>query len=239
MRYQINLRELLEILKKDKMLILIGTVIITVILMVCSFFFVMPQYATSTQLVGVPNVATTNEINANILSVTTFKDFTKSTVVLSKVIDELGEKELSVGQLRQQIEVTQAPDSQVFAIKVTAETAKEAELLADKTAEVFQTEAKNILKNNSITIVSPAGDDTKKISPNLKLTGAFGIVLGAIVMVVISLFRDFFNGTVKSELYIEETFHIVPLGSVGKIDKRTRQRISHLRLRQSIHTTKK
>ncbi|MBO0454022.1 YveK family protein [Candidatus Enterococcus murrayae] len=239
MRYQINLRELLEILKKEKFLLLIGTFLFTGIVVMGSALLVKPEYSASSQLVGVPNVTSTNEINANILSVTTFKDFTKSTIVLGKVADELGNRNYSIGQLRGSIEVKQSPNSQVFAIQATADTAPKAETIANKTAEVFQREAKEILKNDSIAIVSPAGEDTRKISPNLKLASAFGLVLGFVVMVIIALIKDFFNGTVKSDYYIEETFNIVPLGSVGKIDKRTRQRISRLKLEKSIHIREK
>lgn len=239
MRYQINLRELLEILKKEKFLLFFGTLLFTGGLLIGSNLLVEPKYSASSQLVGVPNMTNTNEINANILSVTTFKDFTKSTVVLEKVSDELEDKNQSIRQLRNNIEVKQSPDSQVFSIQATAKSANQAEKIANKTAEVFQKEAKTILKNNSIEIVSPAGEDTRKISPNLKLTSAIGLALGFVIMIVLALIKDFFNGTVKSEYYIEETFNIVALGNVGKIDKRTRQRISSLKLKESIHIREK
>lgn len=235
MRYQINLRELTEILKKDKWLIFSGTILITLLLVMSSLLLIQPKYSSTVQLVGVPNVTNPNEINANILSVTTFKDFTKSSVVLNTVADELGKSAPSLKELKNNIEVKQSPDSQMFSIQIMAPTAAKADAIANKTAIIFKQKAKEILKNDSIEIVSPAGTDTYKVAPNSKLMILLGGLIGLVIMILFSLVKDFFNGTIKSEQYIEEAFNVVPIGSVSKIDPKIMRRISHLELNKSIH----
>lgn len=239
MKYQINLRELLEILKKDKWLIILGTIGITAVFFLCSELFVQPKYASSVQLAGVPNVTNTNEINANILSVTTFKDFAKSTVVLKTVMDDLGKEASTLDDLKQSIEVKQSPDSQIFSIQAIANNGKLAEKIADRTAKAFKKQAKDVLKNDSIAIVSPAGTDTRKVSPNLKVTLVFGILCGGIITMIVAMSRDFFDGTIKSEKYIEEAFGIIPIGSVSEIDPKAINRVKRLQKNDSIASKRK
>lgn len=239
MKYQIDIRELLDILNKEKFIVFIGTALFALSFLFGNYYFVEPKYESSVQLVGVPNVTTTNEINANILSITTFKDFAKSTVVLESVINELEDIDISFKALRSSVEVSQSPDSQMFTIQITAGNPEEAEKIADVTAEVFKQKAQEILKNDSIAIVSPAGTDTAKTAPNLKLAAIFGFMIGFVIMVVLVIVKDAFNGTVKSERYIEETFSVISLGSIGKIDKKTKQSISKLDVRHKLRLRRK
>ncbi|GCF95134.1 tyrosine protein kinase [Enterococcus florum] len=235
MRYQINLTDLLDIIKKEKWILLLGTSIVTLFIVLGSILFITPKYTSSAQLIGGIDSKNQSEVNANILSITTYKDFAKSTVVLGTVMNELEEDDISLEQLKKSIEVKQSPDSQVFTIQATSESSRKAVRLADKTSQVFQEKAREILKNDTITIVSPAGNDTQKISPNLKISFISGLIIGISITLIIVLVKDVFNGTVKNERYIEEIYNIVPLGSLEKITVKEATRIGNLRLEQSIH----
>lgn len=225
MEETISLQEIFGILRKRLGLIFLCTILGVLVAGATTFFLITPKYSSSAQLIvkSEQNAAgTTNagDINANILMINTYKDIIKGNAVLDEVKNQVAEQDgyqLSVGQLSEMIEVTQTQNSQSFTIKVTSDNPQEAELIANKTATIFQAKAGEILSVDKVSIISPATINENQVSPNNKLNLAIGFAVGLMLGVGLAFILEFADKTVKDERFIAEVLELPILGAVAEM----------------------
>lgn len=145
-----------------------------------------PKYEAATELVVRTKVENTRDgvqssLNANLLTITTYKDMINGQMVQDEVRSQLARQDqihLSTEKLKSSITVVQVPDSQFFKIKASARDPKYAAKIANLTARTFKNKADDILSINQVSIVSEAAVPTKTTSPGLWLSIAGGGLLG-------------------------------------------------------------
>lgn len=155
---------------------------------------VIPQkFEAATELVVRTKAENTGDgiqssLNANLLTITTYKDMINGQMVQDEVRSQLARQDqihLSTEKLKNSISVVQVPDSQFFKIKAIARDPKYAAKIANLTARVFKNKADDILAINQVAIVSEAAVPTKTISPGLWLavtgSGLLGLCLGSLI----------------------------------------------------------
>ena len=155
MEETISLQDLFKTLKKRLALIIVMTILAITISGVVSFLLLTPIYQSSTQiLVNQEKTDATNfnsqEIQANLQLINTYNVIIKSPAILSLVIEEL-DLDTTTTALTEQITVNNAENSQVVNITVQDPDPKRAVDIANKTAEVFQTEIKNLMKVDNVS----------------------------------------------------------------------------------------
>lgn len=105
----------------------------------------------------------------------------------------------------------------MFSIQAINSNPDTAQKIANITAHVFQTKAKEVMNVDKISIISDAVADGTPVSPNNKLNIVMGFILGLMVGVGISFLWEIFDRTVKEEKYISEVLNLPILGMVPEM----------------------
>jgi capsular polysaccharide biosynthesis protein len=226
MEETISLKELLSTLRKRITLIIIITLAAVIASAVISYFFITPIYQASTQLLvnqtkDEESLYTQNELQTNLQLINTYNVIMKSPAILDIVKDELN-LDLSVAALNEKITVKSEGDSQVVNVTVTDPDANLAADIANKTAEVFQTQILEIMngkKNVSILAKAEVTDNQGPVKPQPLLNIAIALVVGLMTGVGLAFLLEYLDNTIKTEQDVEKLLELPVLGVITKIDE--------------------
>ncbi|MEH7335236.1 Wzz/FepE/Etk N-terminal domain-containing protein [Neobacillus drentensis] len=220
----INLKELLQTLKKRLLLIISITVLAGIISALITYFYLTPIYQSSTKLLinqTKDNQTTLNssdvQVQANIQLIDTYNEIIKSSRILNEVAQKI-DAGITAGQLNGQIEIVKSQNSQVVTIVVKDANAKLAAEIANTTAEVFQKEIVKIMKVDNVNILDKATVNPWPVEPNPVRNIAIALVIGLVAGIGIAFLLDYFDSTIKSEQDIERELGVTVLGNVAIID---------------------
>lgn len=226
MEETISLKELFLTLKKRIVLIISITLVAMIVSGVVSYFVLTPEYKSSTQILVNQTkdedsaIYNTGEVQTNIQLISTYSVILKSAAILNDVKKDL-DLNISVSELNNKITVESAQNSQIMTVSVTDADPALALEIANKTAEIFETEIKNIMSVDNVTILPLADDQENQspISPNPPLNIIIAAVVGLIVGVVLAFLMEYLDNTVRTEQDIEKVLGIPVLGAITIIDE--------------------
>lgn len=190
---------------------------------IITFFVINPTYSSQTQMIAqLPKdqKEAANDINTNLMMINTYKDLIKSNMVTSAAADVLNKEyhyDLNAGAVRDAVEVSQEENSQMFTIKATASSPKEARDIANVVAKEFQRKASKVMKVDKVSITSSAVANAMPVSPNYVLNLAIGVVAGFIVGLLLMIISSFRDTTIKDEEWISDNLGITILGAIPEM----------------------
>lgn len=223
MEETINLLELFEVIRKRMVLIIGGGLAGIILAAVITYFFITPQFNSSTQLLvnrakDESQVATQwNDLQTDVQMINTYKDIIKGPVILEDVRKKLSTTS-SVEQLASKIEIITQQNSQVFTIKVTDSDPYKAADIANTVAAVFQEKIGGIMSVQNVTQISSAHPNTSQVSPKPMLNILIGFIVGIMGMVGVSFLLEFMDKTVRDEKFISETLGWTNLGTISEMN---------------------
>ncbi|WP_342042994.1 YveK family protein [Bacillus sp. OTU2372] len=227
MEETIDLKEILQLLRKRLFLILAITIVAGILMALVSFFYLTPIYQSSTKLLinqTKSDLTTQNssnlqsEVQGNLQLIDTYNEIIKSTAILDKVADKLGTG-ITSAQLNNEISIASTENSQVITIVVQDANAKQAAKIADTTAEVFQAEIVKIMKIDNVNILDYAKVDLSPIKPRSLMNIAIALVVGLMAGVAVAFLLHYFDRTLKTEKDIENELGLPVIGLISKIDE--------------------
>lgn len=230
MEETISLRELMQTLRKRMNLIVLITLAAVVISGAVSFFVITPIYQSSTQLLV--NQAKSDqpiynpaEIQTNLQLINTYNVIMKSPAILDKVIEELG-LSMSVGSLNEKITVQSQKDSQVVNVTVQDPNPHQAAEIANKVAEVFQSEIVNIMNVDNVSVLAKAevGENASPVKPQPLLNIAIALVVGLMAGVGLAFLLEYLDNTVKTEQDVEKLLELPVLGAIAAFEEQELER---------------
>lgn len=224
MEETISLKELFDTLKKRIILILSITIAAALISGLVSYFVLTPVYQSSTQILV--NQAkdnqeiTKSDLDGNLQLINTYNVIIKSPAILDIVKEELN-LNFSTSALNEKISVQSEQNSQVVKISVEDESAEQAALIANKTAEVFRSEIPDIMNIDNVSILASAevAENQSPIKPNPLLNIAIALVVGLMAGVGLAFLLEYMDNTIKNEEDIEKTVGLPVLGLVANIEE--------------------
>lgn len=239
MEETISLKELIQTLKKRMSLIIILTLMAVLVSAAISYFVLTPIYQSSTQLlVNKSNddqqSFNVGEVQTNLQLINTYNVIMKSPAILDIVIDDL-KLNMTTKELNEKITVQSEKDSQVVNISVQDEDPKQAAAIANKIAEVFQTEIVKIMNVDNVSILAKAelGENPSPIKPQPLLNIAISMVVGLMAGVGLAFLLEFLDNTVKTEQDIEKGLELPVLGVIPTITDSEFQKVAHRQDRTS------
>jgi capsular polysaccharide biosynthesis protein len=239
MEETISLKELIQTLKKRMSLIIILTLMAVLVSAAISYFVLTPIYQSSTQLlVNKSNEDqqsfNVGEVQTNLQLINTYNVIMKSPAILDIVIDEL-KLDITTKELNEKITVQSEKDSQVVNISVEDEDPKQAAAIANKIAEVFQTEIVKIMNVDNVSILAKAelGENPSPIKPQPLLNIAIALVVGLMAGLGLAFLLEFLDNTVKTEQDIEKGLELPVLGVIPTITDSEFQKVAHRQERTS------
>ncbi len=227
MNENINLQEILAVLKKRMLLIISTTIGAIAIVAVISYFFLTPVYQASTQiLVNQQNTESefdSSDIQTTLQLINTYYVIIKTPIILSQVIENL-DLDVTPAELNKQLTVSSEQNSQVVNLTVQDSESHRAVDIANTTAEVFQKEIVDLMRVDNVNILSPAvfSENAVPLRPNKSLNIAIATIVGLIVGIAISFLLEYLDTTVKTEQDVDDLLDLPILGIVSTIaDKKS------------------
>lgn len=229
MEETISLKEIFEVLRKHLATIFVSMFLGLGLAGAVTFFVITPQYSSRAQLIvtlpqGESTAGNLNDINYNLQMLNTYKDIIKEgdslALEVQKRLADDYDIQLTPGEIKSNLEVTQSQNSQMFSISATSDRAINAEHIANTAAEVFQETVADVLTVDKTTIVSKATASSTPVSPNNKLNLAIGLVLGLMVGIGLAFLMQLLDRTVKDNKFVTDNLGFTILGTVPQMTQK-------------------
>ncbi len=167
------------------------------IVWILNSFFIVPEYEAVTQIFIEESSLATQTTNAPAIDAIpsisdTYSAIVRSPEILKEVIVGL-ELEMTISELRDQVNVSKTENSQVLNIRVAGNDKNEAAAIANALAVVFVKEIPNLTQTTGATIISSASDGPEStlfeenVIFSLGVAGAFGLIVGTLFAFILEL----------------------------------------------------
>ncbi len=233
---ELDLVELLELFWSKKVSIVVITLIAVIAGGVYSFYFVTPKYQSYTRLIlsqvtdvqedentsteGTSINQTDITLNKNLVS--TYSEIIKGNTVLNQVISELGIDD-SLESLKNSISVTDVDDTQIIKITVTNTDSTKAKDIANKIAEVFNVQVREMFNISNISVLDVAEESTVPYNINHIKDIVIFAFIGIVISVLYILLLNMFDNTVGSTKDIENEIGTIVLASIPECKKQGKE----------------
>lgn len=224
MEETLNLEDILEVIKKNILMIVVMTLWFGCIAAYVTFSLITPQYEAKTQILvsQAQNAEAINnqDIQASLQLINTYRDIIKSPTVLDEVVSNLELQETS-SAISNKIEVTNQDQSQVLTVTVTDESALRAEYIANEVAAVFQNTVPEVMNVDNVSVLAAAdvGENPSPVSPQPMINIAIGLILGLLIGLGFAFLRAFMDKRIQTEEDVEKHLDLPVLGTVARFKK--------------------
>ena len=221
---EIDLKQIWLMIWNKKWIILVVVLLFLVMGCIYSYYFVMPEYTSSTTLIlaksqgDTDGMYSTQDATLNDKLISTYREMAKSDKIINLVLQEYNIKDISVREMKEKISVTTVSDTQMLKISITDEDPKRAAIIANALAEVFIEQIPEYFNLNNAKIYQEAIVPTSPSNVNhprdIAIAGMAGLALSVVVIVLISIIDD----SIKSSKDIEDAVGLTVLAELPDID---------------------
>ena len=235
---ELDLKELLSVFLKDKLIILLIVIVTTILGSIYSFYLVTPKYEASTTLIlgrinnstsetktSTTDQITQSEISINSNLVSTYSELIKSRTLIQKVIDNL-KLNLTESSVRNSISVSRISDTELIEITVKNEDGKLASKIANEIAKVFSSKVEEVYNISNVYIIDKAIASNTPYNINHVKDIVIAIFIGVVISGIYVLIYHLLDNTIKSETQIEKNIGLKNLINIPlekKKDKKQNQ----------------
>ena len=220
---EINIKDLFEFFISKIRIITLVVLIVVLIGAVYSLCFQDPMFESTTNMVltGTASASgsttskveggeaiTQNDINLNSKLVATYREIIKSKTVLKDVINTL-DLEYTTKELYRNITVSTVADTEMISITVKSLNAEEAAKVANKLAEIFSENIKEIYNIENISIIDKAEIESVPTNINVVKQLIIYFLIGFVVACGIVFVLFYFDTTLKDVSQIEKMGFVV------------------------------
>ena len=214
---EIDLRELFFLLVQNAFLIIGLTLIGAFLAFMVTFFFIKPNYASTSTVYIQPKVKE-NQVNytdvvTNEKLTNTYTEIAKSRSIVDKVAILIG-NQLSKPAIINSLKISSIKDTQIISITATTNNAALSAKLTDSVVTVFVEEIRQIMDIDNLTVIDKANINPRKVSPNTNLNTLIGAVLGMFLAIGIVLLKTMLDQSIKNRLEAERILDLPVLGEI-------------------------
>lgn len=222
---EIDLREILQIIRKNIIWIIIIPIIFAIIGAIISIYFIDPVYESSTTIIVRQNknsneAISIGDVNLSKSLVFTYAEMAKSNTVLENTRVELGLSDLNTNS----IFVSPVKDTQILKIRVQNTNPQLAMDIANTLVEIFTDEIVRITSTDNVAVIDYAKLPEEPIKPNKLLNTAIAAVLGGMFIVFVIFIREYLDNTLKTEKEIEKYLGIPAIGTIPNFNHGGKQK---------------
>lgn len=220
----IELRDIIQIVKKYIVLILIVPIIFAIIGAVISIYFIDPVYESSTTLIVNQSKDSSEAINKTDVDlgkslIYTYAEMAKSNTVLDNTkkslnLDELDGKTISVSPVK---------DTQILKITVQNTNPQLAMDIANTLVNEFTLEITRITKIENVAVVDYARLPVDPIKPNKLMNTIIAGILGEMLILLIVFLMEYLDNTIKTEKDIEKYLGVSVIGTIPNFNQGSKQ----------------
>lgn len=219
---ELDLRELFYVIRKHMKGILAGLAFGLICAVLISMFVLPKKYTSSVSLYvnnGQPilnNALNVNDINASQKLVGTYIVILQDEHVMEQVAEQLS-RPVSAAQLTGMISMGAVNDTEILAISANTEDPQLSAEICNVFAEIAPQVLQRVVKAGSVEVLGEAKAATSPSSPSVVKNGLIGALIGLVLMIGWTFYREMADNTVKSEDDLRKHVDIPVLGEVPKI----------------------
>ena len=244
---EIDLLELLMVMKKHLSAILLAGIVGLVIMFAYTSFLVTPLYSASSMMYVMPdnsnsmNSYTLNDMQVGQQLTSDYSSMIKSRSFMEDVIKKLN-LTIDYQQLLGKVEVTNPTSSRILQVTVNDPNPQTAADIANEMASVAESKLKEITGMQAIKIYEEAAVPDRPSSPNMKKNCALGLLAGFVLAMAVITILYLLDDTIKTEDDIEKYLGMTTLAVLpynGRKQQRQAQKHKKQKAKQEKQTSRK
>lgn len=220
----IDIRQLLQIIKRRWWIIVTSAIICLVVGFVVSFYVLNPIYEANTTLYIGKNIEQKSDLTYNDMMLGTqlvkdYRELVISRMISNTVINELGLKDISAEQLSSKLTVTSKNDTRVIQISTMDEQPQLAMDITNKVAEIFKTKVVEIMKVENVQVIDKAELPVKPVKPNKLMYMALALIIGIALGALIIFFIEYLDDSIKTPDDVAKYLDLPVIGTIPVFPK--------------------
>lgn len=219
---EVNIAELLAVLLSKWWIILLSGIVAAALIFVGTKMFVDPVYESVTKIFVLSqedgNYLTSTDMQLSSYLTKDYAELIKSRTVAEAVIERL-ELDLTPESLTGTMYVQTKADTRVVAIIVKNRDPELAQQLANEIREVSAKQIVDVMGVQAVNVVDEANLPTTPSSPNMRNTAIIGFAWGALIAIVLILFKHLMDDSVKTPDDVEAYLGLTVLASIPYHDQ--------------------
>ena len=243
---EIDLLELLMVMKKHLSAILLAGIVGLVIMFAYTSFLVTPLYSASSMMYVMPDNSNSNSSTLSDMQVgqqltSDYSSMIESRSFMEDVIKKLN-LTIDYQQLLEKVEVTNPTSSRILQVTVNDPNPQTAADIANEMASVAESKLKEITGMQAIKIYEEAAVPDRPSSPSLKKNCALGLLAGLVLAMAVVTILYLLDDTIKTEDDIEKYLGMTTLAVLpynGRKQQRQAQKHKKQRAKQERQTSRK
>ena len=243
---EIDLLELLMVMKKHLAAILLAGIVGLVIMFAYTSFLVTPLYSASSMMYVMPDNSNSNSSTLSDMQVgqqltSDYSSMIESRSFMEDVIKKLN-LTIDYQKLLEKVEVTSPTSSRILQVTVNDPNPQTAADIANEVASVAESKLKEITGMQAIKIYEEAAVPEKPSSPSLKKNCALGLLAGIVLAMAVITVLYLMDDTIKTEDDIEKYLGMTTLAVLpynGKKQQRQAKKQKKQRAKQGKQTSRK
>ena len=224
---ELDLKELFFMFWNKKLEIILITLMFVAVGIGYSYFFVKPEYTSTTSLVLAQSSSSgqtgdgaisATDLTMNSKLVSTYSELIKRKSILGQVCENLNISDSNIQELRGKIKVNSAKNTEIIEISVTNKDPNKAAAIANEIAKVFGEKIVEIYNISNVYLLDRAEANAVPSNINHMKDVVIFAFIGLVIAAVYVLIANMLDNTIKTEQDVEATTELLVLSSIPNYD---------------------
>ena len=224
---ELDLKELFFMFWNKKLEIILITLMFVAVGIGYSYFFVKPEYTSTTSLVLAQSSSSgqtgdgaisATDLTMNSKLVSTYSELIKRKAILGQVCENLNIPDSNIQELRGKIKVNSAKNTEIIEISVTNKDHNKAAAIANEIAKVFGEKIVEIYNISNVYLLDRAEANAVPSNINHMKDVVIFAFIGLVIAAVYVLIANMLDNTIKTEQDVEATTELLVLSSIPNYD---------------------
>ena len=224
---ELDLKELFFMFWNKKLEIILITLMFVAVGIGYSYFFVKPEYTSTTSLVLAQSSSSgqtgdgaisATDLTMNSKLVSTYSELIKRKAILGQVCENLNIPDSNIQELRGKIKVNSAKNTEIIEISVTNTDPNKAAAIANEIAKVFSEKIVEIYNISNVYLLDRAEANAVPSNINHMKDVVIFAFIGLVIAAVYVLIANMLDNTIKTEQDVEATTELLVLSSIPNYD---------------------
>lgn len=224
---ELDLKELFFMFWNKKLEIILITLMFVAVGIGYSYFFVKPEYTSTTSLVLAQSSSSgqtgdgaisATDLTMNSKLVSTYSELIKRKAILGQVCENLNIPDSNIQELRGKIKVNSAKNTEIIEISVTNKDPNIAAAIANEIAKVFGEKIVEIYNISNVYLLDRAEANAVPSNINHMKDVVIFAFIGLVIAAVYVLIANMLDNTIKTEQDVEATTELLVLSSISNYD---------------------
>ena len=224
---ELDLKELFFMFWNKKLEIILITLMFVAVGIGYSYFFVKPEYTSTTSLVLAQSSSSgqtgdgaisATDLTMNSKLVSTYSELIKRKAILGQVCENITRPDSNIQELRGKIKVNSAKNTEIIEISVTNKDPNKAAAIANEIAKVFGEKIVEIYNISNVYLLDRAEANAVPSNINHMKDVVIFAFIGLVIAAVYVLIANMLDNTIKTEQDVEATTELLVLSSIPNYD---------------------